>query len=119
MRGFLDLIVGGPGLRRGRRNPDSLVPGDHIDFWRVEAFEPDRLLKLTSEMHLPGRAWLEFEVSGTATGSVIRQTAIFDPLGLSGILYWYLLYPLHKLVFAGMLRSICRTAVAKANKRAA
>jgi uncharacterized protein DUF2867 len=70
-------------------------------------------------MHLPGRAWLEFEVSGTTTGSVIRQTAIFDPLGFSGLLYWYLLYPLHKLVFGGMLRSICRTAVEKANDRAA
>jgi uncharacterized protein YbjT (DUF2867 family) len=119
VRGFLDLISGGPGLRRGRRNPESLVPGDHVDFWRVEAFEPDRLLKLASEMRLPGRAWLEFEVSGTSTGSVIRQTAIFDPLGLSGLLYWYLLYPLHKLVFAGMLRRICRTAVEEANERAA
>lgn len=119
VRGFLDLMAGGPGLRRGRRNPDSLAPGDHVDFWRVEAFEPDRLLKLASEMHLPGRAWLEFEVTGTATGSIIRQTAIFDPLGLAGLLYWYLLYPLHKLVFAGMLRSICRTAVEKANDRAA
>jgi uncharacterized protein YbjT (DUF2867 family) len=119
VRGFLDLILGGPGLRRGRRNPESLVPGDHVDFWRVEAFEPDRLLKLASEMHLPGRAWLEFEVSGTTTGSVIRQTAIFDPLGLSGLLYWFLLYPLHTLVFAGMLRRICRTAVEEANDRAA
>jgi uncharacterized protein YbjT (DUF2867 family) len=119
VRGFLDLLSGGPGLRRGRRNPESLVVGDHVDFWRVEAFEPDRLLKLASEMHLPGRAWLQFEVSGTTTGSAIRQTAIFDPLGFSGLLYWYLLYPLHKLVFAGMLRSICRTAVEKANDRAA
>jgi uncharacterized protein YbjT (DUF2867 family) len=110
IRGFLDLLSGGAGLRRGRRNPESLMPGDHVDFWRVEAFEPDRLLKLVSEMHLPGRAWLEFEVSGTATGSIIRQTAIFDPLGLSGLLYWHLLYPIHKLVFAGMLRSICRRA---------
>jgi uncharacterized protein YbjT (DUF2867 family) len=119
VRGLLDLLIGGPGLRRGRRNPESLVVGDHVDFWRVEAFEPDRLLKLSSEMHLPGRAWLEFEVSSTTTGSVVRQTAIFDPLGFSGLLYWYLLYPLHKLVFAGMLRNICRTAVEKANERAA
>jgi uncharacterized protein YbjT (DUF2867 family) len=119
LRGFLDLIVGGPGLRRGRRNPESLAPGDHVDFWRVEAFEADRLLKLASEMHLPGRAWLEFEVSRTAKGSIIRQTAIFDPLGLSGLLYWYLLYPLHKFVFAGMLRGICRTAEKQVNDRAA
>jgi uncharacterized protein YbjT (DUF2867 family) len=113
LRGFLDLILGGPGLRRGRRNPESLVPGDHVDFWRVEAFEPDHLLKLASEMNLPGRAWLEFEVTRAATGSIIRQTAIFDPLGLSGLLYWYLLYPFHKLVFAGMLRGICRAAARK------
>jgi hypothetical protein len=119
LRGFLDLILGGPGLRRGRRNPESLVPGDHVDFWRVEAFEPDRLLKLASEMKLPGHAWLEFEVSAAATGSIIRQTAIFDPLGLFGLLYWYLLYPFHKLVFAGMLRGIGRTAAKKVNERAA
>jgi uncharacterized protein YbjT (DUF2867 family) len=110
LRGFLDLILGGPGLRRGRRNPESLAPGDHVDFWRVEAFESDHLLKLASEMNLPGRAWLEFEVTRAAAGSIIRQTAIFDPLGLSGLLYWYLLYPFHKLVFAGMLRGICRAA---------
>jgi uncharacterized protein YbjT (DUF2867 family) len=120
IRGSLDLLSGGPGLRRGRRNPESLMPGDHVDFWRVEAFEADRyLLKLASEMHLPGRAWLEFEVTRTASGSMIRQTAIFDPLGLSGLLYWYLLYPLHQLVFAGMLRNICRTAVEEAKDRAA
>jgi uncharacterized protein YbjT (DUF2867 family) len=119
LRGFFDLILGGPGLRRGRRNPESLLPGDHVDFWRVEAFEPDHLLKLASEMNLPGRAWLEFEVSCAATGSIIRQTAIFDPLGLSGLLYWYLMYPFHKLVFAGMLRGICRTAARDVNDRAA
>jgi hypothetical protein len=110
LRGFLDLLAGGPGLRRGRRNPESLVAGDTIDFWRVEVFEPGHFLRLIAEMKLPGRAWLEFEVSERETGSRIRQTAIFDPTGLSGILYWYLLYPIHRLVFAGMLREICRRA---------
>jgi len=106
LRGFLDLLVGGVGVRRGRRDPDHVVPGDAVDFWRVEAFEPDRLLRLAAEMRLPGRAWLQFEVEPVADGSVLRQTAIFDPVGLFGLLYWYALYPLHGLVFAGMLRGI-------------
>jgi uncharacterized protein YbjT (DUF2867 family) len=110
IRGFLDLLVGGAGMRRGRRHPESLIPGDTLDFWRVEAFEPDRLLKMHAEMKLPGRAWLEFELTATPTGTTIRQTAIFDPLGVAGLLYWYALYPIHHLVFAGMLREICRRA---------
>ena len=112
LRGFLDLLVGGPGLRRGRRDPEHLAPGDALDFWRVEAFEPDRLLRLSAEMRLPGRAWLQFEVEGEedGKGSVIRQTAIFDPLGISGRLYWYAVWPLHAAVFAGMLRGIARAA---------
>jgi len=110
IRGFLDLLAGGAGLRRGRRNPESLVPGDTLDFWRVEAFERDRLLKLHAEMKLPGRAWLEFELTDIPTGTQIRQTAVFDPLGVAGLLYWYALYPIHQLVFAGMLREICRKA---------
>jgi uncharacterized protein YbjT (DUF2867 family) len=112
-RGFLDLLVGGVGLRRGRRDPAWLVPGDTVDCWRVEAYEPDRRLLLVAEMKLPGRAWLEFEVEGTATTSQIRQTAIFDPLGLWGQLYWYALYPLHRLLFAGMLRRIARASTAE------
>lgn len=104
LRGFLDRLVGGPGLRRGRRDPDRLRVGDTIDFWRVEAFEPDRLLRLSAEMRLPGRAWLQFEVED----GLIRQTAIFDPAGLFGLAYWYALYPLHRLVFRGMLREIAR-----------
>jgi hypothetical protein len=110
LRGFIDLLVRGVGLRRGRRDPAWLVPGDTVDFWRVEAFEPDRRLRLVAEMKLPGRAWLEFEVEGHATTSQIRQTAIFDPLGLWGQLYWYALYPLHSLIFAGMLRRIARAS---------
>jgi len=110
LRGWLDLLVGGAGLRRGRRDQRSLRPGDTLDFWRVEAIEPGRLLRLAAEMKLPGRAWLQFEVEGSGSGSRIRQTALFDPTGLSGLLYWYALYPLHQLIFSGMLRGIARAA---------
>jgi hypothetical protein len=110
LRGLLDLAVGGPGLRRGRRDADSLSPGDTVDFWRVEAVEPGRLLRLAAEMRLPGRAWLQFEVTPEAGGSLIRQTALFDPVGLRGLLYWYALWGIHRLVFAGMLRNIVRAA---------
>ena len=108
LRGFLDLMVGGVGVRRGRRDPRHLFPGDALDFWRVEAIEADALLRLSAEMKLPGRAWLQFEVEPDGDGSLVRQTAIFDPLGLVGLAYWYALYPLHQLVFAGMLRGIVR-----------
>jgi hypothetical protein len=110
LRGFLDLLVGGVGVRRGRRDPDNLRVGEPLDFWRVEVFEPPYRLRLKAEMKLPGRAWLEFEVSACEQGSTIRQTAIFDPLGLAGLLYWYGIYPLHQLVFAGMLRNLARAA---------
>jgi hypothetical protein len=106
LRGFLDLLVGGVGLRRGRRDPHTLAAGDALDFWRVETFEPDRRLGLVAEMKVPGRAWLQFEVEPNSRGSVIRQTAIFDPAGLAGLLYWYTLYPLHRWIFSGMLRTI-------------
>jgi len=110
LRGFLDLLVGGAGMRRGRRDAEELRVGDTVDCWRVEAIERDRRLRLVAEMKLPGRAWLEFEVTAEATGSRIRQTAIFDPVGLAGLAYWYLIYPLHQLVFAGMLRGMVRAA---------
>jgi hypothetical protein len=110
LRGFLDLLVGGVGLRRGRRDPENLRVGDTLDFWRVEAFEPPHRLRLTAELKLPGRAWLEFEVTGNRDQSTIRQTAIFDPLGLTGLAYWYTLYPLHQLVFSGLLRNIAKAA---------
>jgi len=111
IRGFLDRLVGGPGLRRGRRDPLDLRPGDALDFWRVEAFEPPRLLRLRAEMRLPGRAWLQFEVEAAPDGgSVITQTAVFDPIGLAGRLYWYALLPIHSLMFGRMLRQIVRVA---------
>lgn len=112
IRGWLDLLVRGPGLRRGRRDPETPAVGDTLDFWRVEAYEPDRLLRLFAEMKVPGRAWLQFEVQPTETGSSIRQTAEFHPKGLFGRLYWYALYPLHEPIFAGMLRRIAAAAEA-------
>jgi uncharacterized protein YbjT (DUF2867 family) len=115
-RGFVDLLIGGVGVRRGRRDPEMLQAGDTLDFWRVEAFENDKRLRLAAEMKLPGRAWLEFEVEDRGSTSLIRQTAIFDPIGVAGLLYWYLLYPVHKLMFAKMLQAIaakCRDESAK------
>jgi uncharacterized protein YbjT (DUF2867 family) len=109
-RGLLDLLAGGVGLRRGRRNPDDLQVGDPLDFWRVEAYEPDRRLRLAAEMKVPGRAWLEFDVTEAPGGSTITQTAIFDPVGLSGLLYWYGIYPLHRRIFEGMLAGVARQA---------
>ena len=113
IRGFLDLLVGGIGMRRGRPNLEHLHPGDTLDCWRVEAYEPDRLLRLAAEMKLPGRAWLQFEVTPEAEArSQIRQTAIFDPAGLTGLLYWYALYPVHAVIFRGMLAGIAARATA-------
>jgi hypothetical protein len=111
LRGLVDQLIGGVGLRRGRRDPEKLVQGDSLDFWRVEALDRDRRLRLAAEMKLPGRAWLEFHVEGTEAGSILHQTAIFDPRGLMGLAYWYLLYPIHRLIFSGMLRKIARAAM--------
>lgn len=111
MRGFLDLLAGGVGMRRGRPDPDYPLPGSTLDFWKVEAYEPDRLLRLSADMKVPGRAWLEFRVKPEGAGSVIRQTAEFEPRGLTGLLYWYALYPAHWLIFRGMLRRLAAAAV--------
>jgi uncharacterized protein YbjT (DUF2867 family) len=110
LRGALDLLAGGVGLRRGRRDPHTLAAGDTLDFWRVESVQSDRRLNLVAEMKVPGRAWLQFEVEPNIRGSVIRQTAIFDPAGLGGLVYWYALYPIHRWIFNGMLQSIATTA---------
>jgi len=110
LRGFLDLPFGGAGIRRGRRDPERLLPGDTVDVWRVEAIERGRLLRLRSEMRLPGRAWLQFEVEPDGDGSLIRQTALFDPVGLAGRAYWYAVWPLHGRVFRGMIQGIARAA---------
>ncbi len=119
IRGFLDLLVGGVGVRRGRPDPEHLRVGDTLDWWRVERYEPDRLLRLRAEMKLPGRAWLEFEVEPDGAGSVLRQTAVFDPTGLAGLLYWYGIYPLHAAVFRTMLAGIARAARREAEGPAA
>lgn len=111
LRGLVDYIFGGVGLRRGRRDPERLRVGDSVDFWRVEEYEPNKRLRLFAEMKLPGRAWLEFEVKSGEEGTEIHQTAIFDPLGSLGQLYWYLLYPFHARIFSGMLKNIARQAV--------
>ena len=112
LRGLLDVLVGGPGLRRGRRDPVGLKVGDTLDFWRVEAFEQDRLLRLNAEMKVPGRAWLQFEVTPApdGAGSVVSQTAIFDPAGLFGLVYWYALWPFHGYIFGGMLEQLAAAA---------
>ena len=110
LRGFLDLLAGGVGVRRGRRHPSELAVGDTVDWWRVESYEPGRRVKFYAEMRLPGRAWLEFEVIAGGEGSTIRQTAEFDPIGLGGLIYWYTLWPAHACVFRGMIRGIAKAA---------
>jgi uncharacterized protein YbjT (DUF2867 family) len=110
LRGAIDRLLGGVGMRRGRAPAERLRAGMALDFWRVEAHEPGRRLRLEAEMKLPGRAWLEFEVVPNGAGAIIRQTAVFDPLGLGGLSYWYVLYPFHSLIFDGMLAGIARAA---------
>jgi uncharacterized protein YbjT (DUF2867 family) len=110
LRGLLDLLFGGAGRRRGRRDPERLVPGDTVDSWRVEAIERPRMLRLSAEMAMPGRAWLQYDVAPRENGALISQTAIFDPVGVLGRLYWYSLWPIHGPVFRGMLRGIARAA---------
>ncbi|MBI5706116.1 MAG: SDR family oxidoreductase [Armatimonadetes bacterium] len=112
LRAAIDLVLGGVGKRRGRRHPDQLVVGDFLDWWRVERIEPDRLLLLAAEMKLPGRAWLQFEVQESDSGCTIRLTAIFDPVGVAGLAYWYLVYPLHQVIFRTMLDGIRRRVLA-------
>jgi hypothetical protein len=116
LRGFIDLLAGGVGLRRGRRDPDHLRIGDTVDWWRVENYEPDHSLRMRAEMKLPGRAWLEFEVTPADRGCTVRQTATFDPNGLLGLMYWYAIYPLHAAVFGGMLDGIAQAALQEVAK---
>jgi hypothetical protein len=108
MRGLLDRVVGGPGMRLGRRDPDHVRVGDAVDFWRVEAVRRPELLRLRAEMKVPGRAWLQYEISGDATTSQVVQTAFFEPKGVSGLLYWYALLPLHMLVFRGSIDQLVK-----------
>jgi hypothetical protein len=110
-RGFLDLLVGGVGMRRGRRDTEKINIGDVVDCWRVEQCEPGKLLHLAAEMKIPGRAWLTFEVTPRVDGCRITQTAMYDPVGLWGLAYWYVVWPVHQLVFAGMLRGIAKRCI--------
>jgi uncharacterized protein YbjT (DUF2867 family) len=110
VRGLLDRMVGGVGLRRGRRDPRRLYVGDALDFWRVEERETGRLLRLRAEMRLPGLAWLEFHVEHDGDGAVLRQRATFAPRGLAGHVYWRGIAVFHGVVFGGMLRGLVRAA---------
>jgi hypothetical protein len=106
----IDTLVGGVGLRRGRRHPDDLHEGDAVDFWRVVNVDPDHRLELAAEMKLPGEAWLVWTAEETATGSKLTQTAVFLPRGLFGRLYWYVLFPFHGPIFGRMIGQIIDTA---------
>lgn len=113
LRGQMDRLIGGPGLRRGRRDPEHLAFGEAVDFWRVTAVEPNRRLELRAEMKLPGEALLRFEIhpdERDAATCLLIQTARFKPRGLIGLAYWYAVLPLHGLVFNGMLNGIRRAA---------
>jgi uncharacterized protein YbjT (DUF2867 family) len=114
IRGLLDKLVGGIGLRRGRRHPRQLAVGDAVDFWRVERLEPARRLLFVAEMRLPGRAWLEFDLEPRdGGGTLLVQRARFHPRGLLGRLYWYVLVPFHQLIFPRMARRIAEAAEAE------
>ena len=118
LRGIADRLVGGPGFRRGRRHPDEVRVGDALDFWRVEAVEPGRLLRLRAEMKLPGKAWLQFEALPRGAGqTLLTQTAYLAPKGLSGLAYWYGMYPFHGAIFGNMIRAIGERAEDRAGQR--
>ncbi len=110
IRGLIDKIAGGPGLRRGRRNPTELLPGEALDFWRVESIEPHKMLRLRAEMKVPGRAWIKWEVIPEKTGARLVQTAMFEPKGFWGAFYWYTLYPIHKKIFSDLILAIAKDA---------
>ncbi|MEL7089553.1 MAG: DUF2867 domain-containing protein, partial [Planctomycetota bacterium] len=119
LRGVVDALTGGPGLRRGRRHPTELLEGEALDWWRVDAIEPPPppsekggpecgvgLLRLRAEMRVPGKAWLQWEVERREGKTLLRQTALFQPRGLPGTLYWYALVPAHGLIFPALLRKL-------------
>ncbi len=116
VRGLADRLVGGVGMRLGRRDPDHVRAGDAVDFWRVEEVRRPTLLRLRAEMKVPGRAWLQYEVSETPAGSRLVQTAFFEPKGLPGLAYWYALYPIHGLIFRGSIRELGDRAVRRSRE---
>jgi hypothetical protein len=115
LRGVADRMVGGVGMRLGRRDPERLRVGDALDFWRVEEVRRPELLRLRAEMRLPGRAWLQYEVIPEGNASRLTQTAFFEPKGLPGLAYWYGLYPVHSLIFRDLVRNLAKRAVARAS----
>jgi uncharacterized protein YbjT (DUF2867 family) len=110
VRGFIDRLLGGPGLRRGRRDPQWLYLGEAVDFWRVEVVDRPRVLRLRAEMKIPGQAWLQFTAVAEGQGTRLIQTALFAPRGLFGLLYWYAMYPAHLFIFGDMARAVAQLA---------
>ena len=110
LRGLIDRMMGGVGIRRGRRDQHRLRVGDSLDFWRVEAHEPEKHLRLYAEMILPGKAWLEFNLSEVDGKTLLSQDALFEPRGLGGQIYWYLVSPFHLFIFPTMGRNIVKAA---------
>ncbi len=110
LRGLIDRLAGGPGLRRGRRHPQDLLQGEALDFWRVERIDPPSRLRLRAEMKVPGKAWIEWRAEPEGSGTRLVQLALFEPAGILGVLYWRVLYPLHKMIFSDLVRAIMREA---------
>jgi uncharacterized protein YbjT (DUF2867 family) len=117
LRGVIDQLAGGPGLRRGRRDPTVLYPGEALDFWRVEEYKPPSMLRLRAEMKVPGRAWLQFEAIPEDGRTRLVQTAFFASTGFLGWLYWYAIYPLHSKIFSDLVDAIARDAVERTHDR--
>jgi uncharacterized protein YbjT (DUF2867 family) len=111
LRGWADKALGGVGIRRGRRNPDEILSGESLDFWRVEAVEKDRLMRLRAEMKIPGKAWLQFESIPQKDGkTLLTETAYFAPRGFWGFVYWYAMWPFHAFLFNGLIRRLASRA---------
>ena len=108
IRGFFDILLGGPGRRRGRRDQYALIEGDVLEWWRVEKVDSPWLLRLKAEMVMPGEGWLQYELVPDGEGTIVRQTATFDAKGVLGRLYWYAVLPFHHFVFTGTLKGIER-----------
>ncbi len=115
-RGLIDQLVGGPGLRRGRRDPTELRRGDAVDFWRVEEIQEPRLLRLQAEMKLPGRAWLQFEAVPQGRQTRLIQAALFAPRGFLGWIYWYSVYPFHRLIFDALIDAVAKLSQEMADR---
>ncbi len=110
LRGWMDKLIGGVGIRRGRRHPDEILSGESLDFWRVEAVEPNRLLRLRAEMKVPGKAWLQFESTPQDGKTLLTETAYYEPRGFFGFLYWYAMWPFHAFLFDGLIRRLAARA---------